>query len=246
MYKIRKVKFENHPILKNLELNFCDLKGKAIDTIIFAGANGTGKSTILNELYNIASHKVKIPMEVEFEKEDNKIFKFIYFFKNISGQKIILCRDSKGKEYVEGSSEFKSNYSFNGIFSDVDINFNAENLKNVTSLGLDISKNSYRSTNDLPTKINQLLIDVQALDDADIAMAVKSNKDLSYKDIKIEERMNRFIKSFNTMFDDLSYDHIENVDGHKEIIFKKYNSNMPINNLSSGEKQVIYRGAFLL
>lgn len=246
MYKIRKVKFENHPILKNLELNFCDLKGKAIDTIIFAGANGTGKSTILNELYNIASHKVKIPMEVEFEKEDNKIFKFIYFLKNISGQKIILCRDSKGKEYVEGSSEFKSNYSFNGIFSDVDINFNAENLKNVTSLGLDISKNSYRSTNDLPTKINQLLIDVQALDDADIAMAVKSNKDLSYKDIKIEERMNRFIKSFNTMFDDLSYDHIENVDGHKEIIFKKYNSNMPINNLSSGEKQVIYRGAFLL
>lgn len=246
MFKIRKIKFKNHPILKNLELNFCGLNGKAIDTIIFAGANGTGKSTILNELYNIASHKVKIPMEVEFENEDNEIFKFIYFLKKINGHETILSRDSKGKEYVEGSSEFKSDYSFNGIFSDVDINFKAENLKNVTSLGLDISKDSYRSTNDLPTKINQLLIDVQALDDADIAMAVKANKNLSYKDIKIEERMNRFIRSFNMMFDDLSYDHIENVDGHKEIIFKKYDSNIPINNLSSGEKQVIYRGAFLL
>lgn len=246
MYKIRKVKFKKHPILKNLELNFCDSKGKAIDTIIFAGANGTGKSTILNELYNMASHKVKTPMEVEFENEDNEIFKITYFFKKVSGHESIWSRDSKEREYFEGSSDFKNDYPFNGIFSDVDINFKSENLKNVTSLGLDISKNSYRSTNDLPTQINQLLIDVQAFDDADIAMVVKTNKNLSYKDIKIEERMNRFIKSFNMMFDDLSYDHIENIDGHKEIFFKKYNSNIPINNLSSGEKQVIYRGAFLL
>lgn len=246
MFKIRKIKFENHPILRNLELNFCGLDGNAIDTIIFAGANGTGKSTILNELYNIASHKVNIPMKVEFENDDKEIFRITYFFKKINGQKIMICRDSKEKEYVEGSSEFKYDYTFNGIFSDVDINFKADNLKNVTSLGLDVSKDSYRSTNDLPNKINQLLIDVQALDDADIARAVKTNKDLSYKDIKVEERMNRFIKSFNIMFENLSYSHIENVDGHKEIIFKKYNSNIPINNLSSGEKQIVYRGAFLL
>ena len=37
MYRIRKIKFENHPILKNLELNFCDLNGKVMETIIFAG-----------------------------------------------------------------------------------------------------------------------------------------------------------------------------------------------------------------
>ena len=50
MFKIRKIKFKNHPVLKNLELNFCDSNGKAMDTIIIAGENGTGKSTILNEL----------------------------------------------------------------------------------------------------------------------------------------------------------------------------------------------------
>lgn len=46
MYKIRKIKFQEHPILRNLELDFCGKDGKALDTIIFSGENGTGKSTI--------------------------------------------------------------------------------------------------------------------------------------------------------------------------------------------------------
>ncbi len=53
MYKIRKVEFLNHPVLGNLCLDFCDCNNKAVDTVIFAGINGVGKSCILNELYNI-------------------------------------------------------------------------------------------------------------------------------------------------------------------------------------------------
>ena len=53
MYKIRKIVFHEHPVLKNLSLNFCDSEGKCIDTIIFAGENGTGKSTIFLILYII-------------------------------------------------------------------------------------------------------------------------------------------------------------------------------------------------
>ena len=39
MYKIKKITFIEHPILKNLSLNFCDANGDAVDTIIFAGEN---------------------------------------------------------------------------------------------------------------------------------------------------------------------------------------------------------------
>ena len=162
MYKVRKIKFENHPILKNLELNFCDMNGKVVETVIFAGENGTGKSTILNELYKVASHTVNIPMEVEFEDDDNSIFKIKYYFKEINNKKYIYAKDLNGIEYYVGSDDFKNKYKFNGIFSDVDINFNANNLSSVTSLNLDISKTSYRSSNDLPTRMNQLLIDVQS------------------------------------------------------------------------------------
>lgn len=246
MYKIRKIKFENHPILKNLELNFCDLNGKVMETVIFAGENGTGKSTILNELYKIASHTVNIPMEVEFEDDDNSIFKIKYYFKEINNKKYIYAKDLNGIEYYVGSDDFKNKYKFNGIFSDVDINFNANNLSSVTSLNLDISKTSYRSSNDLSTRMNQLLIDVQSLDDSEIARQVKSNPDLPYKNISVNERMTRFTNAFNKMFENLSYSHVENVDSHKSIVFEKYGNPVSIENLSSGEKQIVYRGAFLL
>lgn len=247
MFKIRRIKFENHPILKDLELNFCDSNGNVVDTIIFAGENGTGKSTVLNELYSIASNAVNTPMEVEFEK-DNQIIKLIYYLEKISlDNKLhtkVKCSD--GKEYFINSTEFKNKYLMNGIFSDVDINFNANNLSSVTSLNLDIQKSSYRSSNDLPTKMNQLLIDIQALDDAEIAKEIKKNPNIPYKDISINERMSRFTNAFNKMFENLSYSHIENVDSHKSIIFEKYGSPVAIDKLSSGEKQIVYRGSFLL
>ena len=48
MQKIKRIKFNNHPILKNLELDFCGADGRAVDTVIIAGENGSGKSTITN------------------------------------------------------------------------------------------------------------------------------------------------------------------------------------------------------
>lgn len=58
--------------------------------------------------------------------------------------------------------------------------------------------------------------------------------------------MPRFTSAFNQMFEGLTYSHIENVNGKKSIVFKKNTECIPITNLSSGEKQVIYRGSFLL
>ena len=59
MYKIKKILFNNHPILGKLELDFCDGNGKAVDTVIFAGENGNGKKhhfkcTIFNH-YELSS-----------------------------------------------------------------------------------------------------------------------------------------------------------------------------------------------
>lgn len=49
--KIRKVKWANHPILGNLELNFINpTTNKSYSTIVLAGENGTGKTTILETL----------------------------------------------------------------------------------------------------------------------------------------------------------------------------------------------------
>ena len=239
MYKIRKVKFRNHPILKDLDLDFCDSNGKAVDTVILAGENGCGKSTIINSLFE-ATGRPFFAFTMEFEKDD-KIYTIIHQPNDafISRTKLI---DSNG----HGVS--RSNFNMLGIFSDVNINFYSQPLQSVTSMNIDTVANSRRSENDFPTKIKQLLIDIQALDDAALANAYRkasANRE-STEDLVENERMSRFTRAFDYIFDDLSYSHISNRGDHKEVIFQKNGVDVPIDSLSSGEKQIVYRGCFLL
>ena len=47
---IRKIKWNDHAILGNLELDFAKPDGSVYNTIVLAGENGTGKTTILERL----------------------------------------------------------------------------------------------------------------------------------------------------------------------------------------------------
>jgi hypothetical protein len=103
-----------------------------------------------------------------------------------------------------------------------------------------------RSDSNLPTKINQLLVDIQALDDAEIAKKLRENPTMAYSNIDVDERMNRFKNAFSKIFDNLEYSGIDNRNGEKVVLFKKNDELIPIGSLSSGEKQIVYRGCFLL
>ena len=50
---IRKIKCNDHAILGNLELDFTKPDGSVYNTIVLAGENGTGKTTILEELLSL-------------------------------------------------------------------------------------------------------------------------------------------------------------------------------------------------
>lgn len=246
MYKIRKIRFQNHPILKNLELDFCDINGNPVDTVIIAGENGTGKSTILDALYKIAMHSVNFECSMDLEYDGANI-NLIYYFNNSElGRGHLYLKDGQGFNGGISWTDTKEKYKFSGLFSDVDINFKSENISNVTSLELDTSTVSKRSTQNLPKEIKQLLIDIQALDDADVSRICRDNRDKPMNALKINERMPRFTNAFNKMFSTLSYSRVENRHGHKEILFEKNGTPISIDQLSSGEKQIVYRGCFLL
>lgn len=62
----------------------------------------------------------------------------------------------------------------------------------------------------------------------------------------MNERISRFTRAFDKMFDKLRYKRIINKNGKKVILFEKNGKEIPIEALSSGEKQIVYRGCFLL
>ena len=245
MIRIANIHFINHPVLGDLELNFEKRNGETADTILIAGENGTGKSTILNSLFEIVSYKAEFEADVEFEK-NGMHFTLNYRNKQLADRESLYVNDESGMSELIITPFFHQKYPTTGIFSDVDINFHSHDISSVTSSVLDEKNASRRSSKDLPTEINQLIIDIQALDDAEVAQAVQANPDSIAGQLKVSKRMSRFTSAFDRMFDDLKYSRINNVNGKKTILFKKNGIEVPIENLSSGEKQIIYRGSFLL
>lgn len=248
MYKIRKITFVDHPILKNLFLDFCDIDNNAVDTVIIAGENGCGKSTILESLYAIVCGKADFESDVEIEFNGHIVTLFLRYRVGASGKRYLWAKDEDGLNAITGNSEFLQKYPLNGIYSDVDINFHSQNISTVTSLVLDSGKESRRSSTNLPKEIKQLLVDIQALDDAELSKAYREAKTQgkSTDELLAQERMPRFTTAFTRMFEDLTYSRVENTGSYKEILFKKNGIEIPIDALSSGEKQVVYRGCFLL
>ena len=243
MFKIRKITFYKHPVLGNLSLDFCGRDGKAVDTVIFAGENGTGKSTVINVIQKMLNSPLYDISRIEWENDD------VCHFVNIERAKgIYYCSDDTGL-MVQGVitlQRYNENRPIKVIFSDVDINFNAQPIQSVTSRNLDESRDGIRSDINFATGIKQLIVDIQALDDSAVARAAERNPNIAYKDLKVGKRMPRFTNAFGKMFEHMRYEGVDNSHGHKEIYFEKYGEKIPLDRLSSGEKQIVYRGCFLL
>ncbi len=247
MIKFKSIKFINHSVLGTLYIDFTLPSGKIADTVIFAGENGTGKSTILDILYTISSNHDFPQAEIEYELindsliENNSIKLAFMKYNRTSFEKRIL------KPYFP-RGKWLENYTTSAIFADVSINFNGNSINSVTSQNLDTSSESKKSNANISNQIKQLLVDIQALDDSELASTIrqkqKKNKDLN--SIKINERLNRFKSAFNYMFDNLKYVGVDNRKDSKVILFSKYGKEFSIDQLSSGEKQIVYRGCFLL
>ncbi|MES2381286.1 MAG: AAA family ATPase [Bacteroidota bacterium] len=163
--------------------------------------------------------------------------------------------DIKGKE-ENGFSQSMAGSLFShtdtksvlgAIFSDVEINFTPNEISTVTSTNIDSNNlRSQRSNPNLATEITQLLIDIQSLDALEFTEWARNNLGQVIDTNKMDTRIKRFTSAFDFMFPQKRYKSIENVNNKKEVIFVENGKEMSISKLSSGEKQIVFRGSFLL
>lgn len=205
--KIRKVKWDNHPILGNLELDFINPNTNLpYETILFAGENGSGKTTILETISTFLNKGSFDYFEyIEYEAQ-GQILKAIQpsneMYKN-SGHGFYDMFSEDGKQtkmYTNTNSsnpEVDSNplnIRFGGCsYSKARANFGADPIKSITNSQLDEDKYDL-GNNDNFTSLKQLFVDIVTLDYQDYTLNGKNleNSPNSWSNFHPSSRIFRF------------------------------------------------------
>ncbi len=265
--KIRKIKIGNNLILwDNFELDFTK-DWKILDTIILVWENGSWKSTLLNIIYDFSVIKPidnwfqneTRSFEIEFSQEELKIIKesyswineSIFIFKfdlNINDWGWAQLKVTNIKEENIDIMTFISRpeikAQFKSIFSDVSINFSPNEIKSSTWIDTDSEiKTSKKSNENISTDIKQMLVDIRMSDNEDERKYFEEYWKHQTEELS-QLRTKRFKNAFDWIFKDrnLEYYWIESL----TPIFRKDWHKINIDNLSSWEKQIVFRGSYLL
>lgn len=167
---IRKIKWNDHAILGNLELDFTKPDGSVYNTIVLAGENGTGKTTILETLstflnlgsiepFEYISYMADgVPYTITPNPDDFPEFGFHSRKNEVDGTTQVIRSDrNHNPKLIESDSADLRHYGFS--YSKARSGFNTQKVKSTTIQQLDSDKYENDTKDDF-TSIKQLIIDI--------------------------------------------------------------------------------------
>lgn len=262
--KVRKVKWHNHPVLKNMELDFVNqMTGQPYNNILLAGENGTGKTSILTTLSRFFNgYPIEYFEYIEYISE-GQILKAVPpssqsdipngFYNMIKSDNSVVDMRT-GRNNGGGSCSEETidndplNIRFSGcVLSKARADFQTETITTTTTKQLDEANKDMDDKEDF-TSLKQLIVDIESQDNSEYARINRDAGDnpLKWTDFYNQSKIYRFKNAFNTFFDKIKYDRVIENGTEKTIQFTKNNTNISVDSLSTGEKQIVFRGAFLL
>ena len=260
---LKTVKWKNYKALGNLHLDFRKKDGSAYSTIVLAGENGTGKTTILETIGQfLTGHSIE-PFEYMKYDVNGKEFHIA----PLQGEALSGFHTRQEALNTQGSSirmnmpvsTIRSNYnthpermkndsddirSYGCAYSSAKARFDTQKIMTTTSQQIDTTPYAFDTNEDF-TSIKQLLVDLATQDSVDFTNEAK-NKNIQWKEFQTKAKMYRFQSTFNKFFERIKYDKIDNSSGQQRVLFQKYDKSISIDDLSTGEKQIVFRGAYLL
>lgn len=254
---LKKVKWNNHDVLGDLELDFTKADGSIYNTIVLAGENGTGKTTILETLATFLNLGSIEGFEyinymangksytVTPESDRNSKFGF-HFRKNESDGTTQTIHSNRNNNFQSIDSDLEDLRHYGFSYSKARSGFNTQKVKSVTIQQLDSEKYENDSHDDF-TFIKQLIVDIDAQDNSEWMRITKFGIETSFEKFKLTSKMYRFEKAFNDFFNTLKLKSVDNTNREEiKIVFEKHGREISIDGLSTGEKQIVFRGAHLL
>lgn len=258
--KLRKIKWQSHQILGDLMLDFTNTTtDKPYDTIIIVGENGTGKTSILESIYNFLKIGPITPFEfIEYQVDEN-IYQAIpttetnhsTFFdvKDLISGKLKKIRHDLNNTPDRLSTTLNDPRHYGCAYTKARSTYISKKINTITTSTIDDDIYKNKEDDDNASSLKQLFVDIQNQDNNDLSIKLKSSPtvSLSWKDFEPQSKIYRFSSAFNTFFENkLTYDRIELVNNGYEVFFKKNNKDILLDKLSTGESQIVFRGAYLL
>lgn len=254
---ITKVKWKEHNILGNLELDFTKSPGIPYSTIVFAGENGSGKTTILNTLSDFLNLSFFTPFDFIEYNIDGNLFHIYskdetnahYGFHertNLMDSSSVHIHSSKAQNVESIKTDLFDIRHYGFAYSKARSGFNTKKVTSTTTQQLDQKIYENDDIEDF-TLIKQLIVDIDEQDNSAWMKSCKNNENVKLSDFKSSSKLFRFQNAFNNFYDKLCFEGVDNnsID-EKKIIFDKSGNKINIDNLSTGEKQIVFRGAHLL
>ena len=256
--KIKGVKWSDHPILESLELDFTNpTTGEPFDTIIFAGENGTGKTTILETISTFLNLGSFEPFEYVEYVVDSKVYKAVPqqgadnikdFYTLVDDSGNVTSIRSNRNNNPQSIDTNKLDIRHHGcVFSKARADYKTKEITSTTTKQLDIDKYDIDNEDDF-TSLKQLIVDVQNQDNSEYVELNKGlgNNPRSWDAFYPISKIFRFKNAFDNFFQKLKYDKVVDTASEKLILFNKNNKSISIDKLSTGEKQIVFRGIYLL
>lgn len=195
--RLPEIEFRNHPILKNLKIDFTNPEtGHIYGNIIFVGENGCGKTTLLNELFNYDNSEYIVNKEQNYNYCGSCSHKSLFIaqdlkYRNainnindkISGSEkiykdITSIDNTNGHQGANVMSLNKNNIANNSVLlkESIDI-FNNDRIKKF------LSKNSNKLMDDITKlvgidgSVNQTMIDTFSSGEQELILRLETIKD---------------------------------------------------------------------
>lgn len=254
---IRKIKWNNHNVLGNLMLEFTKPDGSVYNTIVLAGENGTGKTNILETLatfLNLGSigafeyiNYIANGIQYTIEPEEGSGSEFgFHSRKNESDGTTQTIRSNRNNNCQSIDSDLADLRHYGFSYSKARSGFNTQKVKSTTTQQLDSEKYEDDANDDF-TSIKQLIVDIETQDNSEWMRITESGGGTPFSAFKIISKKYRFEKAFNAFFNSVKFNGVDNTNREEiKIFFEKHGKKISIDSLSTGEKQIVFRGAHLL